>query len=745
MHPSPQDQRDPPSRPSTKPISCKSCRHRKIKCNKVFPCEPCRRSGRECIPISRRARAPRKNQKLLESRDAELLRRIKRLESLVRKDETATLEMDGWEQGSKSDEPALSTSSMSPLPDQSSDGNRQKEVKLDDHYASFVKQQESRNRRLGDTFMLSLGHEFDSLRQLIEQPVESEDEDSDDFMSNSTGITEASPQYLLQETDSFVDLKTAYPSEAHRSVLFDIYFENVHPLCRILHGPTATALLSSSDELFDPNTGRLKFRSLEAVTFAIFLAAVTSMPSIDCMARFGQERNQLLAQYKQSTEIALAQADYLNSMEIVTLQAFVLYIATTSSIGYTRSSWSLVGLAVRIAHGLRLHRDGDGRGFSAFEAEMRRRLWWQIVVLDMRASEDRGSEPAIVEGSFTTYLPCNINDEDFQHSSQHPLTSKEGITGMTFSMMIMDVTAAARKLNTLSSPNDSPNMTIQRKEELVKECAHRIDAQYLAGSDSSDEKTWLFRATGRILLLKLWLVTQYPLRSRNLATQDRPRGKSLETVVSYLKIAETIQESNLATGFAWYFTTYVPWHALALALAQLCTDTKGPLVDQAWSLIERGYKNWDERVCQTKDDTIWRVVKRLLKKARAARQGYLTSIEAHNSLNTIVSQSGTMPLPSQPSFSPQQLNMHPEFGNTNLQFPVDGSLGTTGFADINASQTMDPTFNIDLFGPLDVNLIDQSSPSAAFNWDNWNEFIADMGAYSAEVPMDMSQDWSMQL
>lgn len=376
---------------------------------------------------------------------------------------------------------------------------------------------------------------------------------------------------------------------------------------------------------------------------------------------------------------------------------------------------------------------------------MRRRLWWQIVVLDMRASEDRGSEPTIVEGSYTTYLPCNINDEDFQHSSQHPLPSKEGITEMTFSMMIMDVTATARKLNTLSSSNDSLDMTVQRKEELVKECAHRIDTQYLAGSDSSDERTWLYRATGRILLLKLWLVTQYPLRSRNLATQDRPRGKSLETVVSYLKIAETIQESNLATGFAWYFTTYVPWHALALALAQLCTDTQGPLVDQAWSLIERGYKNWDERVCQTKDDTIWRVVKRLLKKARAARQGYLTSIEAQNSLNTIVSQSGTMPLPSQSEFPPQQLNMQQNFANSGLQIPVDDSLGSTGLADIGTSQTMDPAFNIDLFGPLDMNLIDQSSPSAAFNWDNWNEFIADMGAYNAEVPMDMSQDWSVQL
>ena len=416
---------------------------------------------------------------------------------------------------------------------------------------------------------------------------------------------------------------------------------------------------------------------------------------------------------------------------------------TQSSNGHVRSSWALVGLAVRIAQGLRLHRDGDGRGFSAFEAEMRRRLWWQIVVLDLKASEDRGSEPVIAEGSFTTDMPHNLNDEDYVHSSQHPLLNKEGITDMTFSMMIMDVASTARKLNTTHLSSNSQNMTFQDKEELIKQCANRIDSQYLAGYSPSDEYAWLFRATGRHLLLKLWLVTQYPLRSRNLVAHDRPRGKSLETVVSYLKIGEMIQDSKLAVGYTWYLKIYIPWHALALALAQLCTDTKGPLVDQAWSLIEKGYKKWDDRISETKDDTVWRLIKSLLKKARAARQRDLSSIEASTNLNAIISQSRLMPPQVQPDFASQNFNMHL---NSNPQSTMSGDFDPTGFTGINnTGQAFDPAMNMDLFAPLDMNLIDQSSPSAAFNWDNWNEFVSEMGACGGEIPMGMSQDWPLQL
>jgi hypothetical protein len=52
----------------------------------------------------------------------------------------------------------------------------------------------------------------------------------------------------------------------------------------------------------------------------------------------------------------------------------------------------MVAVVVRLAHMLDLYHDREGSQHTPFEAEMRRRLWWQIVLLDMRAAEDVSSD-----------------------------------------------------------------------------------------------------------------------------------------------------------------------------------------------------------------------------------------------------------------------------------------------------------------------------------------------------------------
>lgn len=47
----------------------------------------------------------------------------------------------------------------------------------------------------------------------------------------------------------------------------------------------------------------------------------------------------------------------------------------------------MIGIAVRIAQTLGLHEECFNKEFSPFEAEMRRRLWWQIVLFDSRMGE----------------------------------------------------------------------------------------------------------------------------------------------------------------------------------------------------------------------------------------------------------------------------------------------------------------------------------------------------------------------
>ncbi|KMU74178.1 hypothetical protein CISG_10275 [Coccidioides immitis RMSCC 3703] len=69
-----------PSEPRQNPRSCVTCRRRKIRCNKLQPCSNCTKAKVECV-FPKPGRAPRKSKKATE---ADLLARLKTLESIVR-------------------------------------------------------------------------------------------------------------------------------------------------------------------------------------------------------------------------------------------------------------------------------------------------------------------------------------------------------------------------------------------------------------------------------------------------------------------------------------------------------------------------------------------------------------------------------------------------------------------------------------------------------------------------------------
>ena len=309
-------------------LSCTSCRQRKVKCNKTAPCDQCLESGIECIYPTRRIRPTRAQRDALKSRDQELLGRIRHLESLLASN------TDAIPAGSNTRTPdtLLESSLDSPF---SSVGvhssTAETGVPVDDHYAAFIERQRRESRHLNGTFWSSLSDEFEGLRQLIESPMDDED-DPDEGNSTSTDAAHSSPDLVLQESNNFNDTEISHPPSAHSVVLWQFFFKNVDPVCRILHRPTVNAYFSNLKALFDPSTRRFKFQSLEAVTFAAYFAAVTSVSSDDCLDYFGEEKDILSARYKRYTEKVLVQADFLNNLEIPTLQGLTIYIVSASEI-----------------------------------------------------------------------------------------------------------------------------------------------------------------------------------------------------------------------------------------------------------------------------------------------------------------------------------------------------------------------------------------------------------------------------
>jgi hypothetical protein len=197
----------------------------------------------------------------------------------------------------------------------------------------------------------------------------------------------------------------------------------VDPFIKILHIPTIGRTIREVNSSLNPRSP-----AMEALIFSICLAAITSLSeeevrtpfeyieikgltSIKVSLNFNARKDDLKAQYRYSTEQALAQADFLNTDDISVIQAFTIFLTVVPSEEAMKFAWSLTGLLIRLAMSIGLHRDGSYfPNISPFEVEMRRRLWWQICYIDARFGEDQAPEASITERMFDTLLQTNIND-----------------------------------------------------------------------------------------------------------------------------------------------------------------------------------------------------------------------------------------------------------------------------------------------------------------------------------------------
>lgn len=312
----------------SKPLSCVTCRQRKVKCNKVDPCNHCTKAGVQCV-FPTRVRVPRAKQTGSKTRDVELLKRISRLESLVSKID-ATDATDATDAANDSHEDDRSSPgqtsdeiSLTSIPGNDSSGSAQN--RIDEKYAAFVKQQETGTPYLSGEFWTSLCDEVDGLRLLLEHSPDDDDE-LDDSTSNSTEAKHSSMHFVFSDPGSPFETFPPYPSDAHRAILFQFYFSNVDPICKILHKSNTIPHLVTAKDLIDESTGRFKIRSTEALTFAMYFVAVTSMSPEECLNYFREDKDALVMRYKRGTEAGLTQANFMNSMEIVTLQALTIYM-----------------------------------------------------------------------------------------------------------------------------------------------------------------------------------------------------------------------------------------------------------------------------------------------------------------------------------------------------------------------------------------------------------------------------------
>ena len=530
--------------------------------------------------------------------------------------------------------------SSTPTGDLHSDpGHPARQASLDNNFGRLVLD-EGKSRYVNNSFWANLSNEVEDIKTILHD----ESDDEHDLPSPSESPHDSPADFVFHHGSPGHDRTLPHPPPHIIQLFWNKYEENVDPLIKMLHLPSTRAIFQA---LKDDAASIPKHH--EPLVFAIYYAAVTSLTCEESKEHTGEVKWQLQVRYRRYVERALAKEHFLSTEEIVVLQALVLFLLSLRRNEHPRVLWSLTGLVTRISMTMGLHREPSLFDLGPYDTEVRRRLWWQICNLDVRLSEDHGSDPGILEHSFDTKYPLNIDDADYGPDMPATIHDKQGVTDMTFSLIRFEVSNTFRRLS-YCPPQSGPckdgglsEVTIKDKEQWIEECHRSLEEKYLRYCDMTIPMHWVIGTVARLIMAKMWLLIYQPYQrldggaSLPQETRDRLFVTSLESI-EYALLLETEVRT---VKWGWLFKSYSQWHALAFLLSELCHRTKGPTVHRAWLAVEQTITEMRGRVPVHRRESIMRPLGRLMAKARAARDDELEDHKMSQSSNPWAQQDAT--------------------------------------------------------------------------------------------------------
>ncbi|KAI9163869.1 Bikaverin cluster transcription factor bik5 [Paramyrothecium foliicola] len=237
-----------------------------------------------------------------------------------------------------------------------------------------------------------------------------------------------------------------------------------------------------------------------------------------------------------------------------------------------------------------LHRDGSRfPNLAPFEAEMRRRTWWQICLNDARHGDCTLSEATLREDTFDVRIPSHTNDVDMAHDMIALPDSSLKFTDSTILALTCQLWRFGRRFKRLMQVNPPP-------EKLENTRVERL--QWLDEARSQFAEEWSKRMiAGNPLHVFVRRKLSLQLEEVRLAIGMSYRSGAescVDTRVNLVALAMACLETTLVLKFhpdmqkwSWACRKYVCWHGLSAALMELPKLPWGPTCEKAWKLCQR--------------------------------------------------------------------------------------------------------------------------------------------------------------
>ncbi|OQE39303.1 hypothetical protein PENCOP_c007G04846 [Penicillium coprophilum] len=340
-----------------------------------------------------------------------------------------------------------------------------------------------------------------------------------------------------------VDLSTLHPTQVQIFRLWQIYLDNVNPLLKVSHTPTLqTHIIDAASDIANINP------ALEALMFGIYCVSILSLTEDEC-------------------------------------SAFI---------------------AIRIAQRIGIHNDSMYGKCSTLEAEMRRRLWWSLVIFDNRICEMSDYKTASLAPTWDCRLPLNVNDFELRPEMQIPPTENNRPTEMVFAIVRSELADFVRH-SAFHLDCTNPFLSTIARRDLSMDDAERllalektIEEKYLEFCNPENPLHFMTIWTTRGYLAKNQLLQHYAQYSTAHVQQtDTQRSMGISYALHMLECDTKLMTSPLTKGYMWFIHIYFPFPAYIHILQNLKRWPIQEHVDQAWEVMSN---NYEVRIIDAKKD-----------------------------------------------------------------------------------------------------------------------------------------------
>ncbi|KAL2845434.1 fungal-specific transcription factor domain-containing protein [Aspergillus pseudoustus] len=414
-------------------LSCTACRNRKLKCCRTHPCTNCikRGEGHMCTFVGR---GPRGRSSHGRASPTLVQDRLQHLENLImsfaqqrRQDDNQAPDFSIVPPAADLD-PRSQPLAPSPASPPKADGTETDSQESPASQPGRLVVNDKGTNYIDSAHWKAILEEINEFKESLNEI----DDLSDDGLGEEEDTREFAPMlwFGLTRPASKEELLIDMPSRQVTDRMVHYFLNSEEPVTNILHGPTFGREYTNFWET--PQEVSLPWLAIlySIMTLSVLFYQRTGDPIPDLPG----DAKDIAGTFRKRSVQCLVQSNYLTPGRYK-VEAMFLYNMGEfykSPDAHTEVPY-LLGLTIKLAMRMGYHRDSQQfPAISAFDGEMRRRVWAFLCQLDALFAFEVGVPRTIQDWQYDTELPRNLGDMDFDQDTVQ-LPPSRPMTEMTHS------------------------------------------------------------------------------------------------------------------------------------------------------------------------------------------------------------------------------------------------------------------------------------------------------------------------